>query len=243
MSEDWNPKKVAAECAAAARAKTGPSPADPPPITITSKPSAADEYRDELGKFKAGHPVHPGAGGDGKPSKYKPEYIEQARRLAQIGASNHEMADYFEVAYSTFMLWRNVHPEFNEAVKVGKEKPDDRTERSLYERANGYDYTEEVAIKVKVGKNEERIEIVQVKKHAPPDTGAMAIWLTNRRPEQWKHKRTIEHMTPDGAVSPDEARRALADYYRGGGGEVIDVTPTRLSLPESGGVISDADDI
>lgn len=241
--EPWDAKKVAAECAASAREKTGPAPlraGEPPPIPITSidRPSAKDEFRDELGLFKKGNP----ATGAGRPTKYKPEYVDQARRLAQIGATNNEMADFFEVNIDTFKLWRNVHPEFNDAVKVGREKPDDRTERSLYETANGYDYMEEAAIKVRDSDGNERVEVVKVQKHQPPDPRAAMFWLSNRRPKDWQIKRTIEHKDGDRTVSPDEARKALADFYANGG-EIIDVTPTRLTLPEPERVIVAEDDI
>lgn len=31
-------------------------------------------------------------------------------------------------------------------------------------------------------------KIKQTMKHVPPDTGAIAIWLKNRRPDKWRDK-------------------------------------------------------
>ena len=34
----------------------------------------------------------------GRPSKFKPEYVEQARKLTQLGATDREVAEFFEVS-------------------------------------------------------------------------------------------------------------------------------------------------
>ncbi|MBL3206262.1 terminase, partial [Klebsiella pneumoniae] len=41
----------------------------------------------------------------GRPSKYKPEFAEQAKKLAVLGATDAQMADFFEVSVSTINLW------------------------------------------------------------------------------------------------------------------------------------------
>lgn len=243
MSEDWDPKTVAAECAATARAKTGPRPTDPPKIPITSKTSAVDEFRTELGTFKAGHKFSAGdAHAGGGVTKYKPEYAEQAEKLARMGATGHEIADFFNVSPSTFYVWRNVNEDFAEAVKIGWGRTLERATRSLYELAVGYDYVEEEAIKVKVGQHEEKIEIVEVRRHQPPNVTASMYVHNNRDPENWRHVRTLQVSgSIDHNITPDQARKELADFMTTG--EIIDVTPTRLTLPESEGEIPAEDDI
>lgn len=231
MSEEepWDAKRVAAECAATARDKVGPKPGDPPPITITSGLSPRDEFATELAAVK---------GKPGTKTKYRPEFVEQARKLASLGATNVEMADFFEIHIRNFHLWLNVHPELRDAIRVGKERPDERVKRSLYERATGYDYSEEVAVKVG-----DDVRVVTIRKHIPPDVHAGTLWLTNRRPDEWKLKRTVEHTDAPAPLHPDQARRELAEFMNKG--EIIDVTPTRLTLPEpeSKGAIIAEDDI
>jgi len=132
----------------------------------------------------------------GRPSGFQPEYVQQARKLAEAGFTDEQMANWFEICVKTFYNWTVAHPEFLQAVKVGKDAPDDRTERSLYHRANGYEWTEEVPIKVKeieydAGrkvKETERVEVVKVRKQMPPDTAAAIFWLKNRRKEAWRDK-------------------------------------------------------
>ena len=50
----------------------------------------------------------------GRPSKFKDEYIEQARKLAALGATDQEIADFFEMLpseedwlYACLLLIRN----------------------------------------------------------------------------------------------------------------------------------------
>ena len=53
----------------------------------------------------------------GRPTKYKPEFCERVIECGKDGMSKAEMAAELDVAYSTFDLWQEVHPEFSEAVK------------------------------------------------------------------------------------------------------------------------------
>ena len=68
-------------------------------------------------------------------------------------------------------------------LRSGKEVSDERVERSLFARANGYEH-DEVDIRVVSG------EIVQtpIRKYYPPDTTAAIFWLKNRRPDLWRDK-------------------------------------------------------
>jgi len=118
---------------------------------------------------------------NGRPTKYKKEYDEQARKLCLLGATFAELADFFEVAQSTVKLWAVQHSSFSDALKVGKEHADDKVEQSLYHRAMGYSHPEDV-VKVVYG----QIEIVRIMKHYPPDTTACIYWTKNRRPEKWR---------------------------------------------------------
>ncbi len=122
-----------------------------------------------------------------RPSKYKPEFAKQAARLCALGATDAQLADFFEVAVSTVNLWKVQHAEFSESIRVPKEQADDRVEQSLFRRAMGYEH-DEVDLKVVGGK----IVQTDVRKHYPPDLTAMIFWLKNRRPEQWRETKAVE---------------------------------------------------
>ena len=132
----------------------------------------------------------------GRPTSFKPEFVEQARKLAMLGATDREAAEFFEVAESTLYLWKHTQPEFSEALKVGKETADARVEQSLYRRALGYTHD---AVKIMMA---DGVPIVEpyVERY-PPDTTAAIFWLKNRKPEQWRDKTTVEHELPEGLAT------------------------------------------
>lgn len=123
-----------------------------------------------------------------RPSKFKDEFVPQAEKLCKLGATDMEVADFFEVDVRTLYRWKGENEAFCQALKAGKDVADERVERSLYARANGYEH-EEVDIRV-VDK-----EIVQtpIRKYYPPDTTACIFWLKNRKPADWRDKVEQEH--------------------------------------------------
>lgn len=128
----------------------------------------------------------------GLPSEFKEEYAEQAYKLCLLGAINSEIADFLDIAESTFYKWQNDFPIFAEAIKRGKLRADMEIANKLYNRANGYDFVEEQAIKVKCGQHEEKIEIVELNKHIAPDVTSMIFWLKNRKSDKWRDKNETE---------------------------------------------------
>ena len=128
----------------------------------------------------------------GLPSEFKEEYAEQAYKLCLLGAINTEIADFFGVAESTFYKWQKDFPIFSESIKKGKLQADMEIANKLYNRANGYDYIDQQVIKLKDGQYEERIEVVDLVKHAMPDTTSIIFWLKNRQSGKWKDKTATE---------------------------------------------------
>lgn len=119
----------------------------------------------------------------GRPSSYKPEFAAQAEKLCALGATDMELADFFEVDVRTIYRWKHDNDQFCQALKVGKDVLDDRVERSLYQRAVGYSFNSE-----KIFHFQGVITRADTVEHVPPDTGAAMSWLKNRRGEQWREK-------------------------------------------------------
>ncbi len=130
----------------------------------------------------------------GRPSKFDPAFVKQAEKLAQLGATDREVADFFEVDEATIYRWKHSHPEFCKALKVGKETADARVEQSLYRRALGYSHD---AVKIAVNAQGEVTQVPFVE-HYAPDTTAAIFWLKNRKPQEWRDKRETELSGPDG---------------------------------------------
>lgn len=128
----------------------------------------------------------------GRPTAFKPEYVEQTRKMCMVGATDAEMAEAFGVGAATLSAWKLRIPEFREALKA-KVKADARVTMSLYRRALGYSHD---AVKIFADPKTGAEKIIQYVEHYPPDTTACIFWLKNRQKDQWREK--IEHTGPDG---------------------------------------------
>jgi len=126
----------------------------------------------------------------GRPTDYREVYNEQVYKLCLLGATDAEIANFFEVAESTINNWKIDYPEFLESIKRGKETADATVAESLYKRANGYQHPD-VDIKMYEGD----IIVTDITKHYPPDTTAAIFWLKNRKSAQWRDKQEIDHTT------------------------------------------------
>jgi hypothetical protein len=120
----------------------------------------------------------------GRKPIWRNSYLEQAKKLATLGATDVEMADFLGVSLRTFMHWKMDNPEFLHALKAGKDVADARVERRLYERAIGGFKTSEMKAFVIKGK----VITVELWKEHPPDTTACIFWLKNRQGENWRDR-------------------------------------------------------
>ena len=138
-----------------------------------------------------------------RPTKFKPEFVEQARKLAKLGATDREAAEFFEVNESTLHLWKHTHPEFSEALNVGKEAADARVVQSLYRRAVGYSHDD-----VHISTYEGAVTLTPIIKHYPPDPTSMIYWLKNRQRDKWRDKQE------DAPTDVNEVAKAIRDILK-----------------------------
>ena len=81
-----------------------------------------------------------------------------------------------------------------EANAIGDAITVDLAQSTLVQRIQGMHYTEQVAIKVKVDKYKERVEVREVKKYLPPDYHAAKILLAAKAGHLgYGHHQKIEH--------------------------------------------------
>lgn len=158
-----------------------------------------------LDQLPAPSAPEPGKRSVGRPSEYNPEvYPDQARKLCLLGATDVELAEFFDVSSTTIDNWKSQHPEFLGSIRAGKIQADAEIGSSLYERARGFEWDEAQPIKVKEvlyqdgkrTKEIERVETVMVHKIVPPDATSMIFWLKNRRPKEWRDR--VEHTGAEG---------------------------------------------
>jgi len=123
----------------------------------------------------------------GRPSEYAKINLDQVKTLARKGFTDAELAGFFDVAISTIYFWKNEHPEFLEALKLGKEEADNKVERSLFESATGYSHPD-----THVAVSEGQVILTPITKIYKPDTTAGIFWLKNRRPDKWRDKMEVQ---------------------------------------------------
>lgn len=139
----------------------------------------------------------------GRPSSYTDEHPDQAYKLALLGATDEEMADFFEISRDTIYEWKNVHPEFSDAITRGKVSADANVAERMYNRALGYSHE---AVKIFPGNAESGPVYAPYTEHYPPDTQAASLWLRNRQPAKWRDKQEHEHTGAGGKdLIPSEA--------------------------------------
>ena len=67
-----------------------------------------------------------------RPTKYRAEFAEQARKLCLLGATDAETAWFLEIDMQTFSDWKSFYPEFNEALNPSCEEVEEyRLRRAL----------------------------------------------------------------------------------------------------------------
>ena len=140
----------------------------------------------------------------GRPTDYKEEYNELAFNYCLLGATDANLAEFFNVQESTINNWKKKHPAFLESINRGKHQADATVAQSLYKRATGYTHPE-----VKVFNNQGEIITHEVVKHHAPDPASMFFWLKNRQPKMWRDKQDIDHTSSDGSMTP----RTIGDFY------------------------------
>jgi hypothetical protein len=127
--------------------------------------------------------------------------LEIIEKWAFQGMTEKDMADCLEIGYSTFrkIKRRNVALSaiLEQRNRLWRDRDRERVkqvEKSLYERAKGYDYDTIENIKIKNsgyderGKKWEREEVIQVPKkvHVPADIQAAKFYLLNKSKKEWK---------------------------------------------------------
>jgi len=120
-------------------------------------------------------------------SQWRPEMEEQTYRLALLGQTNRQIAEFFGLSISTIERWSTNHEAFRRALMRGRAEADMNVARSVYRRALGYTYVETTDY---YGRDRDTGEMQLVRREETrklqaPDVYAGLRWLALRRREVW----------------------------------------------------------
>jgi len=126
-------------------------------------------------------------------SKYTENFPTLAEGYAMEGLNDNEIAAKLGVSRAQYYVYQNKYPDFADAIKRGKRPVDMMVENALLKRALGYDYTEQTTeIKMDAQGKPTPAMVKNTVRHVAGDIGAMAFWLKNRKPSDWKDKHDFD---------------------------------------------------
>ncbi len=114
-------------------------------------------------------------------SAYSMSFNVRAFEYCLLGATNEELAAFFNVNPDTIQQWLIEKPSFRKQVNRGREAADARVARALYSRAVGVTVKKERAFLVRG-----EVKTLKLKEELPPDVNAAALWLSNRQRSKWR---------------------------------------------------------
>lgn len=124
----------------------------------------------------------------GRPTKYADWMPQVAATIGRMGGTQVDLAEAFGVTLRTIENWMAEGEEFFRAVKLKQASMDNLVERSLFERAMGYEHeSEEIFHNKDTG-----IVRAQTRRKYAPDTTAAIFWLKNRKPKEWRDKIDVD---------------------------------------------------
>lgn len=146
----------------------------------------------------------------GRPSSYKVEYADQAKKLCLLGFTDKQLAEFFQVSEATINNWKLEYPAFLESIRAGKVVADAEVASSLFRRATGEHVLVQKAFKASDG----QYQMMELRQYIEPDTNAARLWLLNRRPENWRERSVTEHTGSIELTSKEQRDAAVAAATR-----------------------------
>ena len=118
----------------------------------------------------------------GRPTSYRPAFVKKAFELCLLGAGEERIAEHLGISHRELKRWRHQYPRFNEAFISGREGADAKVAGALYLKAAGFERKSERVHVLKDG----TVVRVPVVDYYPPDSAALAFYLSNRQREWWR---------------------------------------------------------
>jgi type I restriction-modification system DNA methylase subunit len=138
----------------------------------------------------------------GRKTKFRPEYVDQAKQLIADGKNQKQCQDFFNVSRPTWSAWKKAHPEFLYALQESLAGNIAKVEDALLKRALGYEYLEIIKT-IEVSENDKKKQTKkEVMKHISGNVEAMKLYLYNRCPDRFKPESALSKQVM--VVVPDD---------------------------------------
>lgn len=132
----------------------------------------------------------------------------KVQMLAESGHDDAFMAKFFNVSRARWEKLKENSPTFSRYLHNWKQIYLDRVEKALYQRAIGYEYTEQTfektgAFSVLIDMDTKDLTFEPeyrkkvVVKQMAPDVAACQYVLNNRKPEEWQTQVKVAHESSD----------------------------------------------
>lgn len=105
--------------------------------------------------------------------------------LARQGLTLKQITESLGITQATLNAWRKKYPELGRVLRQNCLIADAMVEGSLYQRAIGFEYDEEVYTELTDGE----VKVKRHHKYMPSDITACIYWLKNRQPERWRERK------------------------------------------------------
>lgn len=154
-------------------------------------------------------------------AKYSKELVKQiAELIASDSYTVSEICKIVGIHRSTFHDWERQKPDFSDTLKKARSDYNDQliveARRSLMKKIKGYEVEETKTVYGPSPKDDSKPkikEMTKIKKHFQPDTAAIIFTLTNKVPDEYKHRQTIDAkvdmQTKLGQLSEDQLNQII----------------------------------
>ena len=169
----------------------------------------------------------------GRPTKFRPEFVEQARKLCLLGLTDGELADFFGVDEATIHRWKHTHKDFCESISTGKMLADSDVADSLYRSAvGGHFITEERP----AGGESGPVTVLPLKRQVAPSVQAQSLWLRNRQPRLWRDRIEVQADITTSQANIDAVNEMLREKLARQAAEHAEAMKNRESLKSRLGI-------